>query len=197
MEGERVLGKLDAERCFIIGEDGSIAARVDDDGTVRLAGVHDLLDATESDGSQVEPLPDYIVSFRKDYQSDENGYMRRCLRKMAERACKDGEMCVVRCAELIMNDEWEPVGPTGPPKLEGSAAELALKEIERVEAKMGEQSKFNSSHEGWAVIREEVDELWEAVKGNDPAGMKSEAIQVAAMALRFLYDISGVPLKGE
>jgi hypothetical protein len=28
-------------------------------------------------------------------------------------------------------------------------------------------------------------------------GMKSEAVQVAAMALRFLYDISGVPLKGE
>jgi len=52
---------------------------------------------------------------------------------------------------------------------------------------------FNSAHEGYAVILEELDELWEAVKlnQNDPRRiekMRIEAIQVGAMALRFLVD---------
>lgn len=48
---------------------------------------------------------------------------------------------------------------------------------------------FASTHEGWAVIREELDELWEAVKRNDIAQARREAVQVAAMAVRFLVDI--------
>lgn len=48
---------------------------------------------------------------------------------------------------------------------------------------------FNSAHEGFAVLKEEVDELWDHVKvkqkKRDLAAMKKEAIQVAAMALRF------------
>lgn len=53
---------------------------------------------------------------------------------------------------------------------------------------------FNSSHEGYAVVLEELDELWGAIKQvksfserND--AMKAEAIQVGAMALRFLVDL--------
>lgn len=49
--------------------------------------------------------------------------------------------------------------------------------------------KFNSSHEGYAVLLEEVDELWEEVKANAPKErLREECIQVAAMALRFLVD---------
>ena len=52
---------------------------------------------------------------------------------------------------------------------------------------------FHSAHEGFAVLKEEVDELWDAVKLNqkNPDRMKKlreEGIQVAAMALRFLID---------
>lgn len=73
-------------------------------------------------------------------------------------------------------------------------------------------SGFNSSHEGYAVILEELDELWEVVKLNPkkiefPLSwygfktkedielwqntkrnelMRKEAIQVAAMAIRFI-----------
>lgn len=51
-------------------------------------------------------------------------------------------------------------------------------------------SSFHSTHEGYAVIKEELDELWDAIKKNRPTiELKGEAIQVAAMALRFLTDI--------
>jgi hypothetical protein len=53
---------------------------------------------------------------------------------------------------------------------------------------------FNSPHEGKAVIEEELDELWEHVKANTGTGSEAfwEAIQVAAMALRYAYDLSDV-----
>jgi hypothetical protein len=45
---------------------------------------------------------------------------------------------------------------------------------------------FSSPHEGFAILKEEVDELWDDIKANkDP---RNEAIQVAAMAVRFLMD---------
>lgn len=49
---------------------------------------------------------------------------------------------------------------------------------------------FHSAHEGFAVLMEEVDELWDEVKANshNHAAMRAEAVQVAAMAFRFLKD---------
>lgn len=52
---------------------------------------------------------------------------------------------------------------------------------------------FHNAHEGYAVLLEEVDELWENVKLNQSyidrdLKMMSEAIQVAAMAIRFIID---------
>lgn len=52
---------------------------------------------------------------------------------------------------------------------------------------------FNSAHEGFAVLKEEVDELWDHVKTNQKKryilDMKAEAIQVAAMAVRFALEV--------
>lgn len=52
---------------------------------------------------------------------------------------------------------------------------------------------FNSAHEGFAILKEEVDELWDHVKTNqkrrDIDAMRKEAIQVAAMAIRFALEI--------
>jgi hypothetical protein len=52
-----------------------------------------------------------------------------------------------------------------------------------------------SAHEGYAVILEEVEELWAEIKRDkrDPAkrlaAMRREAVQVAAMGTRFLIDV--------
>jgi len=52
---------------------------------------------------------------------------------------------------------------------------------------------MNSAHEGYAVLLEEVDELWDEVKvkqsNRSCESMRKEAIQVAAMACRFVLDI--------
>lgn len=49
---------------------------------------------------------------------------------------------------------------------------------------------FNSPHEGWAVIKEELDELWEHVRANEGRDLAAyvEAKQVAAMAVRYMID---------
>ncbi len=50
---------------------------------------------------------------------------------------------------------------------------------------------FHSAHEGFAVLDEERDELWDEVKrkSRDLRQMRHEAIQVTAMGLRFLHDV--------
>lgn len=50
-----------------------------------------------------------------------------------------------------------------------------------------------NAHEGYAVILEELDELWQEIKvkqkNRDAAKLRKEAIQVAAMAVRFVADL--------
>lgn len=50
---------------------------------------------------------------------------------------------------------------------------------------------FANPHEGYAVLLEEVDELWEVVKTKQPQDkerLRAEARQVAAMAIRFMLE---------
>jgi hypothetical protein len=65
------------------------------------------------------------------------------------------------------------------------------REVLRAEAK---HKPMNSAHEGYAVILEEFEELWDEVcKGGrvprDPVAMRKEAVEVAAMAVRFIRDV--------
>ena len=53
---------------------------------------------------------------------------------------------------------------------------------------------MRSEHEGYAILKEEFDELWDEIKKNprkrDKAALRKEAIQVAAMACRFIEDLT-------
>jgi len=44
-------------------------------------------------------------------------------------------------------------------------------------------------HEGYAVILEEFDEMWDAIKANDIPHARGECLQVAAMCLAFLLEV--------
>lgn len=55
------------------------------------------------------------------------------------------------------------------------------REAGRADQKYG---PFTSAHEGYGVLAEEVWELLEAIRLNNRAFVKGEAIQVAAVALR-------------
>jgi hypothetical protein len=65
-----------------------------------------------------------------------------------------------------------------------------IDEVNRAQEKF---KPFNSAHEGYAVLLEEMDELWDIVKQKqstrDLEAMRKEAIQVAAMALRFIDNV--------
>lgn len=65
-------------------------------------------------------------------------------------------------------------------------AKLVLAELYRAVDKF---PKFNSTHEGYAVIKEELDELWTEVMSNNRDLAVEEAVQVAAMAIRFITDL--------
>lgn len=78
--------------------------------------------------------------------------------------------------------------------IEVSVVTDVLEELAKAQAK--HPTPMRSFHEGYAVILEEVDELWDEIKKNKPCGpcVRKEVIQVAAMALRFLIDTK--PSKG-
>jgi len=76
-------------------------------------------------------------------------------------------------------------------------------EIDRVLTSVGAELSFaldkfpvfNSPHEGKAVIEEELDELWQHIKANTGRSdqARDEAIQIAAMACRYVIDLIGAP----
>ncbi len=69
---------------------------------------------------------------------------------------------------------------------------LELIESEYIRAS-GLYPDFHSNHEAYAVIKEEVDELWDAikkeknVKGNDQ--IRHELIQIGAMVVKYLDNL--------
>ncbi len=77
--------------------------------------------------------------------------------------------------------------------LAGAEAATALEAANELRRARTKFPAFHSAHEGYAVILEELDELWEQVKqtkpGSDRRAMRDEAVQVAAMALRFIEDV--------
>ena len=68
--------------------------------------------------------------------------------------------------------------------MQGAAIKAISESLEGIR----EHGHLASAHEGYAVLQEEVDELWDEIKLKgvlvDPGAIWEEAIQVAAVALR-------------
>jgi len=69
-----------------------------------------------------------------------------------------------------------------------AAFSLVREEIERARSM---HPGFPSAHHGYAVIREELDELWDEVKADRLLAAQKEAVQVAATAIRFMTELKG------
>lgn len=64
-----------------------------------------------------------------------------------------------------------------------SALSAVRKEMIRATQLHGD---FRNGHEGYGILQEEVDELFDEIKGNRKKRAKVEAVQVASTAARFL-----------
>lgn len=76
----------------------------------------------------------------------------------------------------------------------GRAFDEVLDELDRA---VDAYDPMASAYEGYAVLLEEVDELWDLVRkkqgAHDHEAMRREACQVAAMAVRFMLDVTPHP----
>lgn len=74
------------------------------------------------------------------------------------------------------------------PAIEKAMNEV-LEELSKVKKKY--PLDFNSLHEGYAVAKEEVDELWDEIKKKNPDKNKirTEAMQAAAMFIRIMSEL--------
>jgi len=68
-----------------------------------------------------------------------------------------------------------------------------LKDLADVQTEIDETTRryglFRSTHEGYGVLAEEVLELLLAIRTNDPIDIRTEAIQVAAVATRIAMSL--------
>ena len=63
--------------------------------------------------------------------------------------------------------------------------------IDESESSAAKYGDFVSAHEAYGVLAEEVAELLDAIRSNKRFSIQREAIQVAAVALRFAQEIEG------
>ena len=87
------------------------------------------------------------------------------------------------CAIVI--EDYDPIG---------LALEEVYAETRRAQELFPRESA--SAHEAFAIFKEEVDELWEEVRGKSDGDqterkrrMRKEAVQAAAMAIRFIMEV--------
>ena len=56
---------------------------------------------------------------------------------------------------------------------------------------------FNTTHEGYAVLKEELEELWDDIKKDNWNNIYDEAAQVGAMAMKLMYSLPEIVKKYE
>lgn len=82
---------------------------------------------------------------------------------------------------------------TVPFTTEAIVHEEAVRVVGEVTRAIAKYPSMASWHEGYAILKEEVDELWDEIRKRpgvrDRDKLREEATQVAAMALRLLVDL--------
>jgi NTP pyrophosphatase (non-canonical NTP hydrolase) len=63
--------------------------------------------------------------------------------------------------------------------------QLVKEELDRALALHG---PIRSPHEGFGILQEEVEEFFDEIKANNLRKSRTEAVQVAAVAIRYLID---------
>jgi hypothetical protein len=78
------------------------------------------------------------------------------------------------------------------------ALDFVIQIVKEAEEAVAKHGQFASCHEGYGVIKEEVDEFWDEVKkkesDRDYANMKKELVQIAAMCMK-MYDFATIKEK--
>lgn len=100
--------------------------------------------------------------------------------------CSCGLRKECNCGSDTATASFPPIQATSEIDRIDAALATVRAELIRATAKFG---AFKSAHEGYAVLLEEVDELWDEVKANNKSLAREECVQVAAMAVRFLVDV--------
>lgn len=96
--------------------------------------------------------------------------------------------------QLILENVQLPL-PSAHPDYEVEKMNRVLSNVasELLRAKTLFPAKFVNQHEGYAVLLEEVDELWIEIKKNqknyDLDAQRKEATQAAAMLVRFIVEL--------
>lgn len=69
-------------------------------------------------------------------------------------------------------------------------SEITKEVLQETLSAMGKHKPMPTRHDAYGVIKEELDEFWDEVRERkpDPAKMRRELIQVAAMAVRAIHD---------
>ena len=86
--------------------------------------------------------------------------------------------------------------PSAHPDYDVNAMNQVLRNValEVLRAKKNFPENFVNQHEGYAVILEEFDELWDEIKKNqkhyDLDAQRKEATQAAAMLVRFIVELT-------
>ena len=64
-----------------------------------------------------------------------------------------------------------------------------IKEMQSAKAKW--PGDFKNTHEAYAVIKEEFDELWDEIRKKNPAKeqLRHEAVQTSAMLMRLIVEL--------
>lgn len=75
----------------------------------------------------------------------------------------------------------------------GEATEAAYNEVQRAITLHPSSVPFACPHQGYAILLEEVDEMWTEIKANNRPLSVYEAIQVAAMAIRYAAEFGTYP----